>query len=160
MITVLSTHTEVWKFIEKKTDELFQSGSKEVSFDFIDKACKMELVFGERYKDPLIKYTIGDGFFSFVSHSGFDIFWLYVSLLRNKSGLLEFFDCYKPQVINITLWSELCVLAHYCSHSLSPENIDALLKTGDYQDRVDERHNLVVNTFKILKDLQKAHYSI
>lgn len=160
MISKLSTHTDVWKFIETKKDELFQSSSKEVTFGFIDKACKMEIVSGERYKDPLIKYTIGDGYFTFYSHHGFDIFWLYVSLLRNNSSFLEFFDLYKPQVTVITLWSELCVLAHYCSHSLPSEKIDTLLKTGDYEDRVDERHNLVVRTFRILKDLQKAHYAI
>lgn len=152
-ITLTSTYSDVFRSFNGLKDRLFNEGLKEIEFDFLDKHCKMEYVSGTRWNNLCLKYTMGNNF-EFHSHNVY-MFWLYLVLKRNNSRLVDFFEYYHLEDTDIVLWSELSVFAYY-SYVLGPD-YDDLLRKGDYEDRNDERKELVLNTCAVLKKIWKLH---
>ena len=68
---------------------------------------------------------------------------------------MQLYDKYHLEDTNIVLISEMNVFAHY-SYVLG-DKYDDLLKRGDYEDINQDRKNLVLNTYKILKMLLRKN---
>ena len=152
-ININSTYSDVYRSFGKLKDRLFNEECKTIEFEFLDQHCKMEYVSGERWKNLCIKYTLGENF-EFHSHN-ICLFWLYIVLKRNNSKLVQLYDKYHLEDTNIVLISEMNVFAHY-SYVLG-DKYDDLLKRGDYEDINQDRKNLVLNTYKILKMLLRKN---